>query len=219
MAAPGPKPKKLISEIWNPELAYAVGLIATDGCLAKYSALIDMTSKDREQLENYRRCLNISAPISKKRSGAGNEYLRVQFKNMLFYDFLVSIGLTPAKSKTLGPLKIPDKFFFDFLRGVFDGDGCTYSYFDPRWRSSFMFYSCVASSSPNFIMWLQTNIAKKLSIHGHITITPRKHYQLRYAKTESLKLLKKMYARPGCICLSRKRLKIETMLGIVGERL
>ena len=82
-----------------------------------------------------------------------------------------------------------------------------------------MFYTSIASSSPNFIAWLQENLADKLSIRGHITVTPKKHCQLRYAKAESLKLLKKIYARPNCVCLSRKRLKVEKMLSIVGEHL
>ncbi|MEI6864056.1 MAG: hypothetical protein WCK46_01640 [Candidatus Adlerbacteria bacterium] len=219
MGKRGPKPKKIVSEVWTPELAYAVGLLATDGGLSPPGHLIDLTSKDVQQLENYRNCLNISTPITKKLSGIGKEFLRVQFKNVYFYNFLLSVGLTPAKSKTLGPLKIPNKFFFDFLRGVFDGDGCTYSYFDPRWHSSFMIYSCVASSSSAFVAWLQETLAKKLAIKGHITVTQKKHYQLRYAKTESIKLLKKMYSQPGCICLRRKRLKIEKMLSIVGEHL
>lgn len=219
MGKRGPKPKRLVSETWAPNLAYAVGLLATDGGMSPPGHLIDLTSKDREQLENYRYCLNISTPITKKYSGNGNQYLRVQFKNVFFYSFLLSVGLTPAKSKTLGSLKIPNEFFFDFLRGVFDGDGCTYSYFDPRWRSSFMFYSSVTSSSPKFIKWLRRVLVKELSIYGHITTTKNKHYQLRYAKKESLKLLKKLYVRPGCVCLSRKRLKIEKMLGIIGERL
>ena len=219
MGKRGPKPKRVVSEKWTSKLAYAIGLLATDGGLSPQGHLIDLTSKDREQLENYRHCLNISTPITKKWSGAGNEYLRVQFKNVFFYNFLLSIGLTPAKSKTLGPLKIPGRFFFDFLRGVFDGDGCTYSYWDPRWRSSFMYYSSVASSSPTFVEWLQKTLSNRILIRGHIIVTPKKHYQLRYAKAESLKLLKKMYARSDCVCLARKRLKIEKMLSIVGEQL
>ncbi len=82
-----------------------------------------------------------------------------------------------------------------------------------------MIYSCVASSSFAFIIWLQETIARHLVIHGHITITPKKNYQLRYAKGESIKLLKKIYRRPNCTCLTRKRLKIEKMLSIVGEQL
>src|SRR3989344_7733317 len=144
---PGFNPKRHVSQEWSANLAYAIGLLATDGCLSPPGHLIDLTSKDCEQLENFCRCVGVDFTITKKQAGNGKECLRVQFKSVLFYNFLLSIGLTPAKSKTLGPLAIPDKYFFHFLRGAFDGDGCTYSYWDPRWKSSFMFYLCFASAS------------------------------------------------------------------------
>lgn len=224
MGKRGPKPgfnaKRRIAETWSPNLAYAVGLLATDGCLSPPGHLIDLTSKDREQLENFRHCVGIDLKITKKYSG-GREYLRIQFKNILFYNFLVSIGLTPAKSKTLGQLAIPKEYFFHFLRGVFDGDGSTYSYWDPRWKSSFMFYLCFASASKSFIDWLRGNIESRLSIRGHVTMAKRNIcYQLKYAKSDSLKILRLMYryASKGSY-LSRKRLKIERTLRIVSESL
>lgn len=218
MAKPGPKPKERISQTWSPNLAYAVGLIATDGCLARNASLVDLTSKDREQLENFSKCLGLTAKIGTKRSGMGKEYLHVQFKSVLFYEFLLSIGLTPAKSKTMGELRIPRKYFFDFLRGVSDGDGCFYSYWDPRWRSSFMYYVSFASASKKFIAWLRKRIQSELGIRGHIT-KAGDYRQLRYAKGDSLKILRKMYQTPDAASLSRKRLKIEQALAIVGERL
>lgn len=220
MGKRGPKPKHLISEKWTPNLAYAIGLLATDGCLSPPGHLIDLTSVDREQLENYRRCLGVDLRITEKFSG-GKKALRIQFKNVIFYNFLLSVGLTPAKSKTIGPLKIPSKYFFDFLRGVFDGDGSTYSYWDPRWRSSFMYYLCFASASEMFINWLRKNIECRLSIRGHVTSAKRNVcYQLKYAKADSLKILRRMYrSAPKGTYLSRKRLKIIKMLAIVGEHL
>jgi len=223
MGKRGPKPgfnvKRRIAETWSPNLAYAVGLLATDGCLSP-PYLIDLTSKDREQLENFRHCVGIDLKITKKYSG-GREYLRIQFKNTLFYDFLVSIGLTPAKSKTIGRLAIPEKYFFHFLRGAFDGDGSTYSYWDPRWKSSFMFYLCFASASKAFVDWLRENIEKHLSVRGHVTSAKRNIcYQLKYAKGDSLKIMRLMYrSAPKGTYLSRKRLKIERTLRIVRESL
>lgn len=79
----------------------------------------------------------------------------VQFSDVLFHQFLISIGITPAKSKTIGIIKIPKKYFFDFLRGCFDGDGSFYSYYDKRWKSSFMFYLTLASASQDFINWIR----------------------------------------------------------------
>ena len=217
---PGFNPKRRISETWSSNLAYAVGLLATDGCLSPPFSLIDLTSKDTEQLENFRRCLGVELKITKKHAG-GREYLRIQFKNVLFYNFLLSIGLTPAKSKTLGALKIPDEFFFHFLRGVFDGDGSTYSYWDPRWKSSFMFYLSFVSASMAFVRWLRGTIERFLSVRGHVTSAKKNVcYQLKYAKSDSLKILRRMYRdAPKGAYLSRKRLKIIKMLDIVGESL
>ncbi len=219
MGARGPKPKRIIFEKWTPNLAYAIGLIATDGCLSRpeFGYLIDLTSKDKEQLRNYCKCLGIPVTIGKKLSGTGKKSFRVQFKNFLFYEFLLRLGITPAKSKTLGPLLIPDEYFFDFLRGAFDGDGCSYSYWDKRWKSSFMFYMGFASASKKYIDWIRQNVFKFLKIYGHVTkdgngVT----YQLKYAKNDSIKLCKKLYYSKKVVCLQRKRLKIIKTLDIMG---
>ncbi|MBI5456269.1 hypothetical protein HY969_00870 [Candidatus Kaiserbacteria bacterium] len=223
MGKRGPKPKRIVSEKWSSNLAYAVGLLATDGCMSPRVHLIDLTSKDLEQLENFCKCIGVQLNIGRKSSGFGEKnILRVQMKNVFFYNFLLSIGLTPAKSRTLGPLKVPKKYFFDFLRGVFDGDGCTYSYWDPRWRSSFMYYLCFASASTLFVTWIRKEIQARLGVTGHVTSATKKntYYNLKYAKHDSLKILRKMYSTsPSPIYLSRKRLKIEQMLRIVGQRL
>jgi len=211
----GPKPKRIIDEKWTSNLAYAVGLIATDGCLSKDGLLVDLTSKDREQLENFSKCVGVYFNIGNKCSGSGNNHLRIQFKNRFFYDFLLSIGLTPKKSLTMGELLIPDIFFFDFLRGCFDGDGCFYSYWDPRWRSSHMFYLEFVSASKKYIDWVRFKLNKEINVLGHIVQDGNKTtYQLKYAKKEALEIIKKMYYNPDVVCLSRKKLKIEKALKI-----
>ncbi len=216
---PGPKPKQIVDERWSPNLAYAIGLLATDGCMSRYTHLIDLTSKDKEQLINFSKCLGLKLFIGEKFNGHGQKAFRVQFKNVIFYRFLLSVGLTPAKSKTLGVLKVHQKYFFDFLRGVFDGDGCTYSYWDKRWKSSFMYYLCFASASKLFVEWLQNEIYNRLGTKGHITTAGRfgTCYNLKYAKRDSLKILRKMYNAKNPMYLKRKYLKIKKMLAIVGE--
>ena len=81
MGKRGPKPgfdvKRRIAETWSSNLAYAIGLLATDGCLSPPGHLIDLTSKDREQLENFRRCVGVDLKITKKYSG-GREYFFVK---------------------------------------------------------------------------------------------------------------------------------------------
>lgn len=218
MGKRGPIPKKIIDETWRPNLAYAVGLLVTDGCLSANNA-IDLTSKDKELLKNFSKCLGIRFYIGTKLSGQGKKHLRIQFKNRCFYDFLISIGVTPAKSKTIKKIAVPEKYFFDFLRGCFDGDGSSYSYWDLRWKSSFMFYMSFASASRDFIDWIRKEIKKTIKISGHITEAKGKnmHYQLKYSKYESIALAKQIYRNENDICLTRKKLKIQRTLDMISK--
>ncbi len=210
------KPQNKVKIKWSSEFAYAIGLLTTDGCLPSNGRQFDLTSKDKEQLENFIRCLKIKNKIGIKTSGLGKKSFRVQFGDVNFYKFLLNIGLMPNKSKILAELDIPDKYFFDFLRGHFDGDGTFYSYWDPRWKSSFMFYTEFISASKKHIDWVRAKLFSKLKIRGHISkAINNSAYQLKYAKAESLKLLPEMYYDKQVICLSRKREKIEKVLGDV----
>jgi hypothetical protein len=215
------KPLGKVKIKWSANFAYAIGLIATDGNLSPNRRTVSLTSKDREQIENGMKCLGVKAHIGHTISGHnGNRSDRVQIGDVLFYQFLESIGITRNKSKTIGAVQIPQKYFFDFLRGCFDGDGTFYSYHDPRWPTSYMFYTEFISASRKHIDWLQGTLMKLVGIRGHITGGVRTGvYQLKYAKTESLKLLPKMYYNPRVIALTRKRKKIAKALKVIGKKL
>ncbi|HMO77872.1 MAG TPA: hypothetical protein PKA42_03830 [Candidatus Paceibacterota bacterium] len=221
MGIRGVRPKRNKEIIWSQETAYAVGLMVTDGCLYKDGRHIDLTSKDVEQLNNFKKCLNLNTKISYKLSGYTKEPTpRLQFSDVTLYKFFLESGLTPAKTKTIGKVNVPNKYFFDFLRGHHDGDGCFYSYKDKRWPSSFMFYLSFVSASKRHLIWLQSKLQTLVGVSGHICIRPENRiFDLRYAKRESLIILKKMYFSKDIICLKRKRLKIESTLRIVGESL
>ncbi|TSC89875.1 MAG: Uncharacterized protein G01um10143_365 [Parcubacteria group bacterium Gr01-1014_3] len=214
------KPQNKVKIKWSPEFAYAIGLITTDGNLSPDGRHFDFTSQDLEQLENFKKCLNIKNKISKKWSGHKHKTVtRLQFGDVNFYKFLLGIGLIPNKSKTLGELDIPVKYFWDFLRGHFDGDGTFYSYWDPRWKSSFMFYVCFISASKRHLDWLQKQIFNHLKITGHYTKSVNNSARaLKYAKSESLKLLPKIYYKNHSTHLSRKYLKIKRTLAIIGKQ-
>lgn len=218
----GPKPRRK-EVVWSPELAYAIGLIATDGNLSTSGRHISLTSKDRPQLKTFLKCIGRPDIRIAKKKGSYRPFVtitHVQVGDVVLYQFLLSIGLMPNKTKRLAKLAIPDKYFFDFLRGHHDGDGSFYSYFDPRWRSSFMFYLSFISASPGHVHWIRESLERLLDVRGHITTSKNSCVvQLKYAKRETLLILKKLYPRPDVVCLARKRLKIERALRIVGKSL
>jgi hypothetical protein len=190
MGKRGTKPKGKVRIEWSPDFAYAIGLLATDGNLSPDGRHINFTSKDLEQALNFNKALGIDVHIGRKAGSVGGEkkYYVVQFSDVLFYDFLISIGITPAKSKTLGEVNVPPELFFHFLRGCFDGDGCSYSYWDKRWKSSFMFYVGFCSASLFHLSWIQIVLHRSLGIKGHVSASKGSNcYQLRYAKRRRVK--------------------------------
>ncbi len=208
------KPKRTKEIKWSPEIAYAVGLIVTDGCLSIDERHLDFTSKDIQLLETFKKCLGLKSKVGFKSSGfSKKKYPHIQFSDVVLYKWLLKIGLTPHKSKTIGGLKIPNKYFFDFLRGSFDGDGSCYSYWDPRWASSFMFYVNFNSGSLSHLKWLQSKLKNLLKINGHIKSEIR-CWRLNYAKKESKVIIRKIYYTENLPCLKRKYIKLKTILEI-----
>ena len=127
---------------WGPGIAYAVGLITTDGNLSPDGRHLILVSKNISLLKTFKRCLGLNNKIGLKRSGytGRKDCHLVQFGNVILYKWLLSIGLMPNKTKKVGVLKIPSKFFFDFLRGHLDGDGDIRRYQDPIFPNSERIY-------------------------------------------------------------------------------
>ncbi|MBI2337608.1 hypothetical protein HYU95_00315 [Candidatus Daviesbacteria bacterium] len=172
-----------------------------------------------DQIRTFAQILGLNNKIGLKRSSYNpyGKYFQIQFGNVVLYRFLQTIGLTPNKTKTLGSLEIPDRYFADFLRGHLDGDGCTYSYFDPRWKNSFMFYTVFVSASKKHLDWIKDRIKKLYNVEGRIT-NHRAIFHLRYAKRSSLVILGRVYYKDNLPCLQRKRSKIMTALDIINKQ-
>jgi len=200
---------------WSPDLAYAVGLIATDGNLSKDGRHLTVTSADRDMLETLCACLGLENRIT-PHMGFLRFYYRVQWSDRQFYDWLLSIGLMPAKSLRLGALKIPDEYFADFVRGCLDGDGSIQVYTD-RWNTfkneKYVYerlFVIFTSASLPFLEWLQASIACLIGVSGSIIAIKLQPghppcWELKYAKRDSIRLLKWLYYAPDIPCLARKR--------------
>jgi len=107
------KPLGKVRIKWSPEFAYAIGLLTTDGNLSSDRRHINFTSKDRNLVKIFSECLKIKNKIRKKTRAREKikKYFEIQFGDVIFYKFLLSIGLMPHKSKQIRALMIPDKYF------------------------------------------------------------------------------------------------------------
>ena len=79
-----------------------------------------------------------------------------------------------------------------------------------------MFYIRFISASPEFLKWLQKKIEKQSSIKGGVKVATRA-WMLEFAKTESKKLIKRIYYKEKIPCLLRKVAKTQRILKIDKE--
>jgi hypothetical protein len=207
---------------WSANLAWAIGVIATDGNLSPDGRHLVVRSKDRDMLETLRRCLGLTNRITVTSNGRGGRINTLQWSDRAFYLWLLEIGLTPAKSLTLQPLAIPDEYFADFFRGCIDGDGSVLVYLDryhAKKNEHYVYerlYVSIVSASFRFVEWLQSTIFRLTALTGSIEQRRRQSYhpiwKLRYAKAASIRLLAWLYYAPDVASLCRKRATAERFL-------
>jgi hypothetical protein len=215
---------------WSPSIAWTVGLMATDGNLSRRHAL-SITSKDRDLLDTVKDCLGLTNALGVTTNGRGGRYWKLQWRDRRFYEWLTVVGLTPAKSLTLGPLAVPDEFFADFLRGCLDGDGSILVYTDrshtaknPRYIYERLYVSLVSASRP-FIDWMASTLRRLLGARSAVHLKSKPAgapvYVLRFAKKASIQVLRWIYYKPAVPCLARKHARAISFLsampaGILG---
>lgn len=205
------KPLAKVKKEWSPNFAYAIGLITTDGSLSSDGRHINFTSKDLELALLFKKALGLNNSIGKKARAHETEkkYYVIQFGDVVFYKYLVNIGLTPNKSKTVGSLKIPDKYYFDFLRGCIDGDGNIRHFKHPE-SQYHQLRVRLTSASITFLEWVKKQNASR-GINGFLTKAIRA-YNLEYAIEDSIKLLNAVYYQGFQLALKRKLIKAKPYL-------
>jgi hypothetical protein len=200
---------------WSPDFAYAIGVIATDGNLSTDGRHLNVTSKDWEIVSAVKDILCLSNRIGRKARGGSKEknYYVLQFGDRNFFEFLLTIGITPAKSRTLNAVSVPSEFFVDFLRGCIDGDGNIGAFTHKESRHP-QIRLRLASASRSFLLHMLHSIHSIFHVDGgHIYTDPKKAVSmLSFGKEDSMKLLRLMYYKKSLPCLTRKRTIAEGFL-------
>lgn len=222
----GPRRREHATGGWTRERAYVIGLLATDGNLSKNGRHLTVTSADPDLLGVLRACLALRANV--RQVGPRGRCYRVQWSDRCFYEWVEGIGLSPAKSRTLGALTIPDEYFADFARGCIDGDGSIVVYVDryhsdknARYVYERLYVTLVSASRP-FVDWFRASLLRFVGIRGSISQrmsrSGRPYWVLRYARRESRRLLPWIYYAPSIPCLARKRARSEPFLRVTRTR-
>ncbi len=87
---------------WSDEMAYIVGLTATDGCLFTGRRKINFKSEDRQLVETYLSVLGRTNRVKRQPTRTDGVVYFTEFHDSRLYEWFRSVGLTPRKSLTLG---------------------------------------------------------------------------------------------------------------------
>ena len=181
---------------------YLAGLITSDGNLSSDGRHIDITSTNYEFLQEIKNLIGIKNKIGIKYGGKKQKSFRIQIANKNFYTKLLTIGLTPNKSLTLRDIAVQDIYFYDFLRGVIDGDGGI-----QRWihntNKMEQWNLRIASGSRKFLEWLQSIVENNIGAKGKLHTEGQNQFRLKYGKMAAQVIVQKCYY-PRCFGLQRK---------------
>lgn len=192
---------------WTPAMAYVLGYIFADGAIedvqkSSRTCYLAILSKDLSILESIKNTINSQHKLYKRSSRlvkypGGKQYLSheafiLRIGSKIIYNDLLKLGVTPRKSLTIPFPDIPLQFFFHFLRGYFDGDGCLHL------KNKKYPLVIFTSGSLAFLKGLSIRLGGLLNIPDQkIYIQQLENrnpcYRLRFSTSTSLKILAAMY--------------------------
>ncbi|MGM7634994.1 LAGLIDADG family homing endonuclease [Bacillus sp. Hm123] len=177
-------------KVWTQEMAWVLGLFATDGTIHSNTHSISLTQKDERILRLVATCMEadyVLAPVAPTRS---TPTLIINSKEIK--QDLKKMGITPNKSLTVPFPHVPNEFLPSFIRGVVDGDG---------WVQKTGYVMNITTGSKHFAEGLN-DVFKKWNLNTETTLTVSQTGKTIYrvwvkGKYELPKLAEIVYANAG----------------------
>jgi len=193
-------------------MAYVLGFFAADGCMIKNNrgaCFIEFHITDKDILEKMRNEKGAENKISiRNRNIRWKTVYRLQIGSKTVFEDLLLLGMTPCKSKTLKFPPVPKKYFQDFVRGYFDGDGNVYAneyQRKGRNKKSITLLAGFTCGCENFLKKLHEKLKAHARISGGTLHSIDGYYRLYYSVSDSCKLYNFMYNTKSDLFLERKK--------------
>ncbi len=205
---------------WSSSMAYTLGFMFADGNLTisnRGTYFFSIHTIDKPLLQKIIEEMDSdhSLSIRRKKSLADNYRLQVGSKEMC--EDLLKLGLIPNKAKRMKLPDVPGKYFGDFTRGYFDGDGNIWVGLIHKGRKakSYVIQSSFTSASIYFLEALLKKLRSCGLQKGFITISKTQTYgRLVFSKNDSLRLYKIMYNTSTSLYLPRKKQIFEKYMSL-----
>ena len=196
-------------DIENERMAYLLGFLASDGTVRKNSNEIklSLSSIDKDILLEFQKEVG-GRPVKDYLTQEGFETSTWAFTSEHIKKKLAEYNIVPQKTFTFSfPKNLDKKYWRDFIRGYFDGDGSISS----AGSSAIRFQIC--SVTKEVLETIVDFFEEKGISRACIMQTQRVHtlYYFQYSSVPTRQIYDILYY-DNCWCLSRKREKYEQLL-------
>lgn len=198
-------------ETQSHNMAYLLGFIASDGYVKKDTNEIGigLSAIDKEQLEQFRVIIG-GRDINEYTTNEGFEVVKWVFTSQKVKEILSTYSIIPQKTfKLMPPLKLERKYWIDYIRGYFDGDGSV-NYLTSnkalRWQ--------ICSATPEILQWIIDFLYEEYNIPKvNILSQKRKEtlYYFQYSTNAVKEIYKILYTKDSWY-LKRKKEKFDEIL-------
>ena len=195
-------------------MAYVLGFLYADGNIVKTKRnthFVAFYSADELLLKSIKKVLESEHMLSKRNSISGEVY-RLQVGSKEWYGDLFRLGLTPGKTYRMHLPPVPKKYWGDFLRGYFDGDGNVWvgHVHTNRPVSTLTIQTSFTSGSIEFLAAMRDKLLEEGLVGGSLFKIKEKNYgRLTFSKRDTLKIYRIMYNPPHKLYLKRKKVVFE----------
>ena len=197
----------------NANMAYILGFIASDGTVRKNNNEIKITvaTRDKELLEKIKEELSLDRNIKDYEDSKGYLSSTLAFTSEKIKKDLSKYGIVPNKTFIFKfPQNLNKKYWVDFIRGYFDGDGCISSAGPNAIRTQ------VCSATRDVLEVMIGFLEQEFLIpKPHIQVRQgtrgRKNYYFQYSSCPTRVFFEKVYY-PNCLCLERKLNKFKKLV-------
>lgn len=180
-------------------MAYVLGFFAADGCITVNSRggqYFAIQIADLNLLTIIRKVLGSEHKITRrvhlKNKGV---FFRLQIGSGEICEDLRELGFAERKTKNMCVPLVPKKYFADFVRGYFDGDGNVWVGFvhKNKEKSNLTIQTMFTSCSLEFLKQLHKKLFNFGIKGGSIYVSKDKYCRLQLSVSDSLKLYNIMY--------------------------
>lgn len=205
-------------KVQSHNMAYILGLLASDGSVAKNENLVSVVlkSEDKDLLEKIRKETKVSRPLQTFfGSNTQSDYTSFRNWSKSWKDDLQHYGIVPQKTFKLTPpnLLLPE-YRLDYIRGYFDGDGSIYSV-----ESQNRVFFEISGASKLVIDWIRNELTNNYHIILNKELKETKNngtimYKVKIGSREELLKLYKLLYKNNSLALERKKKQFELLLNI-----